>query len=189
MNEDLDEDDGWPRELRFLLERHPRSMWPLATSPTVSFWLEVHDRLRHACDGLERASDDYRAGRLTAAQLAVVAAPRLRGLLAAVFGHHQIEDQQYFPAFRRQEARLAAGFDRLEHEHAELSLQVNAAGKALGELRVAAERSADSQNASTQKVAAERYVAETHDLCERLRQHLRAEEDLVVPLLLEYVEH
>src|SRR6185503_205587 len=168
---------------------HPRSTWPLATSPMVSFWLEVHDRLRRACDGLELASHDYRAGRSTAAQLAVIAGPRLRGLLAAVFGHHQIEDQQYFPAFRRQEARLAAGFDRLEHEHAELSREVNAAGKALAELRAAAERSAESQNPATEKLAAERYIALTHDLCERLRQHLRAEEELVVPLLLEYVEH
>jgi hypothetical protein len=45
VTDDADEDDDWPRELRFLLERHPRAIWPLAGSPTVSFWLEVHDRL------------------------------------------------------------------------------------------------------------------------------------------------
>ena len=47
--------------------------------------------------------------RSSAAQLAVIAAPRLRGLIAAMHGHHQIEDFHYFPAFRRTEPRLAAG--------------------------------------------------------------------------------
>jgi hypothetical protein len=101
LSSDSDEDD-WPRELRFLLERHPRATWPVASSPTVAFWLDVHDRLRHACAGLELAGDDYGGRRITAAQLAVIAPPRLRGLIASVYSHHQIEDVQYFPTFRHQ---------------------------------------------------------------------------------------
>jgi hypothetical protein len=189
LSDDTHEDDHWPRALRFLLERHPRATWPVASSPSVSFWLDVHDRLRHACAGLELAGDDYGRRRITAAQLAVIAPPRLRGLIASVYGHHQIEDVQYFPTFRRQEPRLAAGFDRLEREHAELAREVDAAVNALGELRAAAERPADSRAASASAIAARRYVAASHNLGEHLRRHLTAEEALVVPILLDYVEH
>ena len=189
LSDDTHEDDDWPRELRFLLERYPRATWPLATSPSVSFWLDVHDRLRHACAGLDLAADDYGHQRITAAQLAVIAPPRLRGLIASVYSHHKIEDIQYFPAFRRQEPRLATGFDRLEREHAELALEVDATVKALGELRAAAERPADSSAASAAAMAAERYLAASHSLCDHLRRHLTAEEALVVPILLDYVEH
>jgi hypothetical protein len=185
VTDDADEDDDWPRELRFLLERHPRAIWPLAGSPTVSFWLEVHDRLRRNCAGLETTSDDYMSRRATAAQLAVIAAPRLRGLLAAARGHHEIEDTLYFPALRRQEARLTAGFDRLEREHAELALSADTALVALADLRAAA----DVAEARAAPLAAQRYVAASRGLCDRLRRHLKAEEELVVPVLLEYVEH
>jgi len=189
LSDEPDADDDWPRELRFLLERHPRATWPVASSSTVSFWLDVHDGLRRTCAGLDATSDDYRARRVTPAQLAVIAAPRLRGLAVSVYSHHQIEDATYFPAFRRQEPRLATGFDRLEREHAELAREVDAAVRALTELRAAAERSADSSAASVSAIAAERYLAASHGLCERLRRHLTAEEALVVPVLLDYVEH
>jgi hypothetical protein len=66
---------------------------------------------------------------------------------------------------------------------------VDAAVKALGELRAAAERPAESGAVSASALAAQRYVAASHSLCEHLRRHLTAEEALVVPLLLDYVEH
>jgi hypothetical protein len=183
------EPDGrrWPAELTFLLERHPRPTWPARRSASVEFWLAVHERLRRDCAGLAALADDYRAGRQPAPQLAVVAAPRLRGLVAAMHGHHQIEDVEYFHAFRRTEPRLARGFDLLEQEHAELNADVDAALAALGELRAAAERAAQAA-AATLALAAQRYVEITERLCERLLHHLSDEEDLVVPLLLEHAD-
>ena len=83
-------------------------------------------------------------------------------------GHHQIEDFHYFPAFRRAEPQLAAGFDRLEREHASLSRSVEAALAALGELRAAAERSAEPAAAATQQLAAQRYVDAAATLCREL---------------------
>ena len=172
---------GWPSEMLFLLERHPRSSWPSAHSPTVAFWLEVHARLRRDCAGLALASEDYSGGRSSAAQLAVIAAPRLHGLVAGLGGHHQIEDHHYFPAFRRQEPRLAAGFERLEREHAALARDVDAALTALSELRAAAGAREDA----TLSLAANRYVAAAERLCAALHRHFEDEETLVVPLLLE----
>lgn len=172
---------GWPSEMLFLLERHPRSSWPSATSPSVAFWLEVHARLRRDCAGLALASEDYAGARSSAAQLAVIAAPRLHGLVAALGGHHQIEDHHYFPEFRRQEPRLAAGFERLEREHAALARDVDTALTALAELR----RAATANDVPTLRLAADRYVAAAGRLCSALDRHFDDEEALVVPLLLE----
>jgi hypothetical protein len=166
----------------FLLERHPRSSWPSAHSPTVVFWLDVHAHLRRDCAGLALASEDYSAKRSSAAQLAVIAAPRLHGLIAGLGGHHQIEDYHYFPAFARQEPRLAAGFKRLEREHAALASDVDAALTALAELRAAA----SAHDNAALSFAADRYVAAAAHLGGALYRHFDDEETLVVPLLLEH---
>jgi hypothetical protein len=149
---------------------------------SAAFWLEVHEHLRRDAAGLEAAGNDYSGGRSSPAQLAVVAAPRLHGLIAAMHGHHQIEDFHYFPAFRRAEPKLARGFDRLESEHASLSRSVEVALGALGELRATVEH-ASNPAASTPRLAAERYVAAAAELCRDLLHHLDDEERLVVPLL------
>ena len=123
---------------------------------TAAFWLEVHEHLRRDAAGLAAASGDYRD---SPARLAVVAAPRLRGLIAAMQGHHQIEDYHYFPAFRRAQPQLAAGFDRLEREHASLSGAVDAALAALGELRASGRargRAGRIGNAATRRSALRR---------------------------------
>ncbi|HEY3518855.1 MAG TPA: hemerythrin domain-containing protein [Gammaproteobacteria bacterium] len=184
MNDNRDANPGWPAELEFLLARHPRATWPNARSASVAFWLDVHERLRRDSAGLDAAGDDYRGGRSSPAQLAVVAAPRLRGLVAAMHGHHQIEDFEYFPEFRRAEPRLAAGFDRLEREHASLSRCVDATLAALAELHAVADR-AEPSSTATLNLAAQRYVDAAATLSADLRRHLHDEENLVVPLLIE----
>jgi iron-sulfur cluster repair protein YtfE (RIC family) len=185
LNDKRDAHEGWPAELEFLLERHPRATWPGARSATVAFWLDVHERLRRDAAGLEAAGDEYRRVRSSPAELAVIAAPRLRGLVAAMQGHHQIEDFEYFPEFRRAEPRLAAGFDRLEREHAALNRSVEVALAALAELHAAAERTTEPTSAATLTLAAQVYVDAAATLSADLLRHLHDEENLVVPLLLE----
>lgn len=177
--------DTWPSELLFLLDRHPRETWPNARSATVTFWLDVHDHLRRDAAGLGAAGDDYCSGRSSAARLAVIAAPRLHGLIAAMRGHHQVEDFHYFPAFRRAEPALAAGFDLLERDHASLARRVDAALAALGELRAAVERSVEPSASMNLELAARHYVDAAAALRHELEQHLSHEENLVVPLLIE----
>lgn len=175
-------DDEGSLAVEFLLERHPRATWRTAGSSSVAFWLEVHEQLRREAAGLELAADDYLQHRSTPARLAAIAAPRLRGLVARMLGHHQIEDSAYFPAFRRAEPRLGAGFDRLERGHASLNARVAAALAALAALQAAAEQPAE---AAAPQLAADRYVAAAAALCRTLQQHLEDEENLVVPLMLE----
>ncbi len=147
---------------------------------TAAFWLEVHDHLRRDAAGLAAASGDYRD---SPAQLAVVATPRLHGLIAAMHGHHQIEDFHYFPAFRRARPHLSADFYRLERAHATLNGATDAALAALGELRVTAARPAKPAASATQQLAVQRYVDAAAALCRELERHLKDEENLVVPLL------
>lgn len=177
-----DGDSDWQAASRALLERHPRESWHTARSPSAAFWLEIHAHLRHAADGLLAAADEYRH---SPQQLAVVATPRLRGLIAAMHGHHQIEDFHYFPAFRRAEPRLAAGFDLLERDHSMLGSSVDAALAALDDLHAAVARSAEPGTRETLTLAVRRYLDAAAALCRELAQHLDDEENLVVPLLLE----
>jgi len=146
-------------------------------------WLEVHDEFRRECVALTMAGDDAREGRRAARELAVLAAPRLRGLVAHLHGHHEIEDHHYFPTFRETERRLSAGFDLLARDHVLLREHIERALAALGELVAAADASGGS--AAAARHAVERYVSESDQLYRRLVRHLSDEEDLIIPLLLE----
>ncbi len=152
----------------------------------AAFWLDVHARFRHACADLDHLADDYRQQRHTPRELAVLAAPRLAGLLTDLHGHHQIEDFHYFPAFRRVAPRLAPGIDLLERDHGALAQDIAAARSALRELRAAVEAGGSDGNATAASLAAQQYVTATSRVCDHLRRHLADEEDLVVPLLLEH---
>jgi hypothetical protein len=166
-----------------LLDRHPRTSWREHPSPTVQLWLDVHDGFRRSCAALASSADDYRAGRLSAAALAVHAAPRLRGMVAQLQGHHEVEDHHYFPAFRDSAPMLARGFDSLAADHAALEEEVRDALAALSDLVAAAD--AETGSAVAAEHAARRYVAVGDTLCRRLARHLDGEEELIIPLLIE----
>jgi hypothetical protein len=174
---------AWSAEQRLLLERHPRADWRSGESAIALFWLEVHDELRREAVALTVAGDDCRAGRLTPAQLAAVAGPRLRALLAHLHGHHEIEDHHYFPTLREAEPRFGADFDRLSADHTHLARNISATLAALAEL-VAAAGSAPDESADAWH-AAVRYARASEELCRRLVRHLSDEEDLIIPLLIE----
>ncbi len=185
MGADSDRERRWPAERDVLLKRHPREGWASHGSLDVAFWLEVHRRFRHECAALEGLAHDYRQQRLAPRELAIVAAPRLSGLLTDLRGHHQVEDFHYFPVFRRLAPQLANGIDVLEYDHAELDQDAVAARSALRELRAALADTDASTSGATAALAAQQYVTAASRLCLRIRRHLDDEEDLVVPLLLE----
>ena len=180
MGADSDLQRHWPAERDVLLKRYPREGWASNASLDVAFWLEVHRRFRHECAALQSFADDYRQQRLPVRDLAIVAAPRLSGLLTDLRGHHQVEDFHYFPVFRRLAPQLAVGIDVLEHDHSDLDQDALAARNALRELRAAL-----TQGDATAALAAQQFVTAASRLCVRIARHLSDEEDLVVPLLLE----
>jgi hypothetical protein len=182
LNDESNSGAGWPAELRVLLDLHPRSTWRARRSPTASFWLEIHDGFRNDMTDLESAGADYSAGRLSLRELAVRVPPRLRGMVAQLRGHHEMEDFHYFPSFSTADSRLAPGFARLATDHTHLHEDIDRALAALRDLRAAA---ADESLASAAGAVAERYLAASDRFYRALRRHLDDEEDLVVPLLIE----
>ena len=148
----------------------------------MRFWLEVHDEFRRECVALTMAAEDCRDGRIAARDLAVIAGPRLRGMVGRLRGHHEIEDYHYFPTFRAAEPRLAPGFDLLASDHVRLHADIEAALAALGELVAVAD---SSPGAPAVRHAADLYLRLGDQLSRRLVRHLSDEEDLIIPLLLE----
>jgi hypothetical protein len=169
----------WAREVRARLERHPRKSWRQDPTHGARFWLEIHDGFRRESSGLIALLDEHRSGRRAAAELAVVSAPRLKGMVGRLHDHHEIEEFEYFPAFRALEPKLAQGFAVLASDHARLQRHVDDTVAALAELL-----SAVANDAAGARITDD-YAAKTDELCRALERHLDDEEDLIIPLLLE----
>jgi hypothetical protein len=165
----------------WLLARHPRAGWTddAALGPLARYWLERHAGFRQLAGALERATAELEAGRLAAAEFRPWFAPRLQLLLTHLGGHHEVEDYYYFPRLRAAEPGLVAGFEALAADHEALNGAIAEAVEAANALLRAA------PGAESERAAGARYAAASAGLFALLLRHLDAEEDLVIPLLLE----
>jgi iron-sulfur cluster repair protein YtfE (RIC family) len=182
MTEATDRLAALGEELRVLVRRHPRATW--ATHPDLGelaqFWLQRHALFRQV-DGLLRGGIEAALADSTeAAELNPWLARHLGWLLGQLEEHHQVEDQHYFPLFRRAEPRLAAGFELLERDHATLH---TALGGIVGRANLVLAHQ-DTDGSAFRADLARLRDAQV-ELGAQLRRHLDDEEDLVVPLLLE----
>lgn len=175
----LAERDGLPEALKVLLAEYPRAAWEAHPqfSGLVQFWLDRHLMFRRL---LEHLRVDAEA-RLDQSLSHEAYAPRLSRfgsmLVGQLHGHHQIEDQHYFPQLRVLDARLERGFDMLDRDHQALDGLLD--------------RFADSANAvlrAEEDVAARDAAGVFHrDLAgfaALIDRHLSDEEDLIVPVIL-----
>ncbi len=183
---DLDTRNGWPDELRLLLDRFPRATWPPRRDigAMAKFWLDIHDGFRGFAGKLDAATGDFREGRVTPAHFQSWFAPRIDMFLSHLEGHHQIEDHQFFPLFAAAETRLARGFEVLENDHAVIHGAMDRLVEtAHGFLTVAP---GDSDRL---RFAGDAYTEASDRLLHLLDRHLGDEEDLIVPLILERGEY
>ena len=176
----LDARKGLPEHLRVLADMYPRTDWrghPNFNDLTA-FWLERHGMFRQLNDLLVEGTEKRLDG----------ANPRYgremqhytSAFLNQLHGHHQIEDHHYFPQFIPLDNRLEQGFEILDRDHHALDGHIHAL--------------AESTNAVLRKIAAgEDDEKEAVTLLEAqrafrtfLHRHLDDEEDLVVPVILEY---
>lgn len=173
---------GLPEDLRWLVEKYPREDWRAHDNVhgMASMWLQRHDMFRELGGTLTQGILDYREGRLDAPGFANWFAPRLNFFLGNLDGHHNVEDQHYFPAFAKAESRLKRGFDILDADH--------------HLIHEALERNAETANAflrtlsdtsDKQRFAADAYADENARLVAMLTRHLDDEEDLIIPLILD----
>ena len=173
---------GLPDDLRFLVEKYPRSDWSSHDNiqGMAAFWLQRHDMFREVGAMLTDGIADYREGRKSAPDFAQWFAPRLNFFLGNLDGHHNVEDQHYFPVFAKAEARLKRGFDILDGDHHQihdaLGLNAETANVFLRALRESEDR---------QRFAADAYAEANQSLVAMLARHLDDEEDLIIPLILD----
>ncbi len=171
-----------PEDLRFLADKYPREDWRAHRNVhgMASMWLQRHDMFRELGGILSAAIGDYRENRTTAAEFASFFAPRLNFFLGNLDGHHNIEDQHYFPAFARAEPRLKRGFDILDLDHHAIHEALEANAETANAFLQALHGDNDSQ-----RFAADLYAGANTRLVAMLDRHLADEEDLIIPLILE----
>jgi len=177
----LDTRAGWPTDLRVLADRYPREVWTghANLGEMARFWLQRHDMFREIGTALEQATQAFRAGTATAEDLRAWFPPRLQFFLEQLHAHHQVEDLHFFPVFQAAEARLARGFDVLEADHRVIHQAIEGAVESANAfLRTPAD-------ADALRRAADRYAASGDVLLGKLTRHLRDEEDLIIPLILD----
>lgn len=169
---------GLPDELRVLAARYPRADWKghANFSDLTAFWLDRHLMFRGIL------------GRMQATARAHIDAPQPRFgpeiarytgfLLNQLHEHHGIEDHYYFPKLMRFDPRLARAFEMLDADHHALEGHIHGLAEATN--AVLAEIRGGAAGAAGPLLA-------RHDAFERfLNRHLADEEEVIVPIILEY---
>ena len=170
-----------PTHLRVLADAFPRTGWEGHENfdDLTRFWLDRHLMFRDLLNRLQTENQAMQQGDMDPEQF-VMRTARLTGFfLNQLHGHHTIEDQHYFPKLITMDARLAHGFDLLDADHHTLDAHIHDLATAsdfmLKQVRAGADRSA---------------AAPVHDQLTAfagfLNRHLEDEEELVVPLILQY---
>ena len=161
-----------PDALRVLVNEYPRATWPKHQNfgQLVQFWMQRHVMFRQLVDVLR---DD--AQTLANKDIAFEEyAPRLSHyagtLLNELHGHHQIEDQHYFPQLVGLDARVARGFDLLERDHEAMDGLLH--GMATG------------ANAVLKGGEVQEFLDRLEGFEHLLDRHLTDEEDIIVPVIL-----
>lgn len=172
-------DDALP-----LGRQYPREGWAGHANfgPLSRFWIQKHDGFRqlgaHLTQGFGAAGDDLSGG--IDAHRPLLSA--LQQYLGHLEGHHSVEDQHYFPLFKRIEPAAVAGFERLEADH----VRVDAA------MRDIAGRWAAIHGLWTGNRPHGSELAAWHEVIigfiGEVDRHLDDEEDLLIPVLLKHGE-
>jgi hemerythrin HHE cation binding domain-containing protein len=173
---------GWPEDLRVLIARYPREQWAghVNLGGMARFWLSRHAMFRDLAGMLTGITNDFREGRMPAAEFPRQFAPRLQFMLQQLDLHHYIEDHHHFPVFRAADERLARGFDVLENDHGAIHDDMERTAHAANDLLRAVGNDKDAW-----LPAGDKYADASAALLRGLMRHLDDEEDLIVPLILD----
>jgi len=180
LSDALHERAGLPAPFRYLEEGCPRAEWGEAgrIHAMAAHWLEIHGWFRGMLGGLTGLTGQWREGNTPSPQQYQAALmPRLQQFLQNLDDHHQRESRMYFPAFIRQEPKIAAGIALLDRDHdavhallermVETANAFNLAVRDGAELKAPGEALADAIEGAAAPLA----------------RHLHDEEDIVIPVL------
>ena len=185
MDLTLEKRDGLPEALRVLLAHYPRDGWTADPhfKGLVSFWLDRHQAFRHVI-ALMRTEAELLLDRKSDAQHFAKRLSRHGSqFVQDLHGHHEIEDNHYFPILATKEPRISRGFDILDKDHHALDIHIDTfvkgANGVLGKL----------DDPVTFVTRTGRFRDDLIRFEGFLNRHLLDEEDLIVPVILKYGEH
>lgn len=184
MTEDalaLETRTGLPEALRVLADTLPRSGWEAHPNfdELTRFWLDRHLMFRNVLNTLRSAAEDRIDGTLPR-ERHLHETQRYAGfLLNQLHGHHQIEDQHYFPQLAGLDARLARGFTLLDADHGALDGHIHGMAETVNAYLRAEEGDAERNSLGALQGALAAFEG-------FLNRHLTDEEDLIVPVILTY---
>lgn len=173
--------DGLPDALRVLLTEMPRQDWEAhpAFHGLVSFWLERHLGFRRFMEAMQEQTEAMLDKRLDPRRFAGGTSHYGGAFLQQLHGHHQIEDQHYFPQLKLIDARLERGFDLLDADH-------HALDGILARFAEAANGAIRGVQDGDGRPGAEAFRRELAGMERLIDRHLIDEEDLIVPVILKH---
>ncbi|AWB49250.1 dihydrodipicolinate reductase [Gemmobacter aquarius] len=169
---------GLPAELLALLDEYPRAGWPEQPGfhGLVSFWLDRHMGFRSLTTRIKAETEALIDGKTDTATFPQRLVPLGRRLVDELIGHHQIEDDAYFPELAALEPRLSRGFHILDADHHELDTLLDAFVTGAN----AVLQSPDPRDAAGQ------FHTSLAPFGTMLHRHLTDEEDLILPVILKH---
>lgn len=170
-----------PPEFRLILADYPRVGWSdhRDFNGLAAFWLDRHLGFRRIMAVLTQDAQ-ARTDRQLAPGVHAQRLSRLGSrLLGDLIGHHQIEDDAYFPELARLEPRIARGFEMLDTDHHALHGLIDRFAKGANAVLEEADE-------GRQRDKVGRFLADLGDFDRLLVRHLTDEEDLVLPVVLKH---
>jgi Hemerythrin HHE cation binding domain len=173
--------DGLPAAWQIVLADHPRASWESHAdfNGLAAFWLDRHLGFRQLCAQIAVETEAMIDRALTPEAYAGRLARLGTRLLGDLMGHHQIEDDVYFPKLARLEPRIMQGFAMLDRDHHDLHGLIDRfAGGANQVLQ--------AKKDMARREAAAVFRGDLVAFEVMLVRHLTDEEDLVLPVVLKH---
>ena len=179
---DLETRAGLPDALRVLLEQYPRDLWQSHHNfdGLTRFWLERHLLFRQVLAELQGETRGFLDRDADPHAYASRTAQMAGFLINQLHGHHQIEDQHYFPQLAAAEKRLERGFEILDTDHHALDGHLHSL---TGDTNTLLRAINEGREATDAAGALETRLGGFEQFLDR---HLTDEEELVVPVILHH---
>lgn len=180
---DLPDRDGLPEHLKVLLDEYPREGWSTHQnfSELTKFWLNRHLMFRKALETLQLESEAFMNGERDPQHFGTLITKVGGFFINELHLHHHMEDHHYFPLLTRQDKRLESGFELLDNDHHLLSELMDGMARSgtdlIGKIRTKSEATMQ---------ATDRLQGVLRRFGRFMNRHLTDEEELIVPIILEY---
>lgn len=180
MRDHLDNRAGLPADLRVLADKYPRPVWTghANFNELTAFWLDRHGMFRRVIQKLQSNTESFLDG---AQPRFAPEVSRYTGFfLEQLHAHHTIEDDHYFPKFTQLDTRLERAFDLLDSDHHALDGHLHALADHTNAVLAKLQQGHEARSQAGTLLQTQKAFATF------LERHLSDEEEIIVPLVLEY---